>query len=81
MILEILLLDILQGQLWFPSIKFCLPQGQDKISVVEDKMDKVIQRELEDVRQEHDKLQGAVKDQGEKKEALMKETQQLKEMV
>ena len=44
-------------------------------------MDKVIKKELEDVHQEHEKLQGAVKDQDEKKETLMKETKQLKEMV
>ena len=58
-----------------------MPQGQDKLSVVEDKINKVIEKELEDVHQEHDKLQGAVKDQDEKKETLMKETQKLKKMV
>ena len=50
-----------------------MSQGQNKLSVVEEKLITLKERELEDVRQEHEKLQGALEDQKENKEALMKE--------
>ena len=56
---------------------FFLPQGKQKLSVIEDKVDRVITKELEGVRQS---LQDVIKRQEEKDEALMKELQLLKKV-
>ena len=54
-----------------------MPQGQQKLSVIEDKVDRMITKELKDIRQS---LQDGLKRQEEKDEALMKEIQLLKKV-
>ena len=56
---------------------FILPQGEQKLSVIENKVDRMITKELEDIRQS---LQDGLKRQVEKDEALMKELQLLKKV-